>query len=65
MPDLLLRIIVGIVGIIDAFLSYIVVGGNLTDSKGIDITDAVASIIESLTEFAAQFTLVFVNGTAG
>ena len=65
MPDLLLRIIVVTVSIIDEFLSYIVVGGNLTDPKGNQIVDSIASIMDSLSLFLAQFTLILVNGTAG
>ena len=63
MPDLLLRIIIKIVAIIEVLLSYVVVDGNLTDSKGIDIVASIASIMNNLSEFLAEFTVIFVNGT--
>ena len=63
MPNLLLRIISEIVAIIDVFLSYVVVDGNLTDSKGIDIVAYIASIMDYLSAFLAQLTVIFVNGT--
>ena len=63
MVDLLLRIIIYIVTIFDTFLGYIVVNGNLTDVKGIQIVDSLASTINNLSAYFAQFTLILVNGT--
>jgi hypothetical protein len=61
MPDLLLRIIIETVAIIDTFLGYIVVSGNLTDPKGVDIANSLTLIMEKLAEVLAQFTAALTN----
>ena len=65
MSDLLLRILVGTANAIDGFLSYIVVGGNLTDTEGNQVVDSMASIIDSLSSFLAQFASILMHSNVG
>jgi hypothetical protein len=62
MVDLLLKIIVAVVEFLDTVLDYLVLNGNVTGPKGIQIVDAIALVTENLAEFLTQFTIVLVNG---
>jgi hypothetical protein len=60
--DILSGILLRVAGLIDTLLSYSVSGNTLTDPSGVQLASSLSTIIQNMTTFCAQLSLLLLHG---
>jgi hypothetical protein len=62
--DILSSILLRLASLADLFLGYAVSGNTLTDPNGVQLVSALATIMQNMATFSAQFSSLFANYVA-